>query len=189
MLVGLLRGLLLVDEQPRAVRELHAKRNGDPQDLRLAFRLEQLDDGDRHSVFQTAVFGDDADLLVARVLSLAADFHPWRVHQLRLRRRPAAVPAAPAAQAAPVGPAALLAPLLDAALAACWLLLCRGSFASSVAAKVIDQWWRSTPGPTAGPIRSDDPLQLFPCFSVRGECAPERAAGCPALSGSNTAGA
>ena len=66
------------------MRELHAKRNGDPQNLLAAFRLEQLNDGDRHSVFETAIFGDDADLLVARVLSLAADLHPWRIHQLRL---------------------------------------------------------------------------------------------------------
>ena len=33
-LVGLLRGLLLIDDQPRAMRELHSERNGDPQDLR-----------------------------------------------------------------------------------------------------------------------------------------------------------
>ena len=66
------------------MRQLHAERNRDPENLRLAFRFEQLNDGDRHSVLETAIFGDDANLLIARVLSLAADFHPWRVHQLRL---------------------------------------------------------------------------------------------------------
>ena len=52
--------------------------------LRLAFRLEQLHDRDRHAVFEPAVLGDHANLLVVRVLALAADLHPRRIHQLRL---------------------------------------------------------------------------------------------------------
>src|SRR6478735_2184964 len=82
--VGGLRGLALIDEQTRTVRELHAQRNGHTQHLLAAFRLKELDDGDRHAVFQTAVLGDDADLLVVGVRSLAADLHPGRIHQLWL---------------------------------------------------------------------------------------------------------
>ena len=93
--VGRLGRRILIDEQTRPVRKLHAERNGDAQYLRAAFRLEQLHDRDRHAVLETAILGDDADLLVVGVRSLAADFHPRRIHQLRLFGRRLAGLAAP----------------------------------------------------------------------------------------------
>src|SRR5450631_58356 len=84
-LVGLLGRLILIDHHVGAVLQLHAERNRDAQHLGLAFRLEQLDDRDRHAVFQAAVLGNDADLLVVGFWALAAHLQPRRIHELRRR--------------------------------------------------------------------------------------------------------
>ena len=75
--------------------QLHAERHGDAQNLRLAFRLEQLHDRDRHAVLEAAVFGDDADLL--------GRWYPGPCRRLSSRANTSAAAAAVPAPAAAAG--------------------------------------------------------------------------------------
>ena len=103
ILNGRLHRLVLVDEDARAVLQLHAERHRHAQHLWLTFRLEQRHDRHRHAVLEAPVLGDDADLLAIGVRALAADLHPRRIHQLRLALRLTAAPCCGPARLAPPG--------------------------------------------------------------------------------------
>src|SRR5437868_5746019 len=83
--VGALQRRIAVDDDPGAVHELHAERQGHAQQLlRLAFRLDDDGGADRLAGLDAAVLAGEANLLGAGFLALEAEFGPGRVDQLDL---------------------------------------------------------------------------------------------------------
>ena len=128
-------------------------------------RLDQLHDRDRHAVFQPAVFGGGADFLGARLVALAADLHPRRIHELRrfgrrrrllLRQRGAGAGAAGLA-------GAFLGGLGRCASAA-------GATTSGRADARTAATMAVNARPKAAPMRSDDPFNcpLLSPFAAQG---------------------
>src|SRR5882757_10028465 len=83
--VGALLRLVAVDDDARAMNELHAERQRHAQNLlRLAFRLDNHGGDHGLAGFDAAVLAGEANLLGAGILALEAEFRPWRIDQLDL---------------------------------------------------------------------------------------------------------